>query len=469
MLTTIAIRRAPTLVHPRKAAVARMARAFRERTENSFALLGLFLYTEGLFPLLLQSGAPVTVAGPGAGDPALRAIILPIHAISLLLVLSRFRGSFAAAGRSKLTLAVVGLALLSVLWSDDAALTLRRSLSLTGTTAFGLYLATRYPPGRLLRMLGWTLVFTAVLSAVFALALPQYGISQTEHAGTWRGIFTHKNTLGRTMTLATMVCLLIWRDQSKRRWMPLVGAAFCTLMLMMSQSRSAMVTLGVVVALIFALPILRFRRSVAGPLLSALVFVVGTTGMLMAFHAATILAALGRDLTLTGRTDIWSMSLGLMSDRPWLGFGYWAFWRGWSGESWQVISALGWDVPHAHNGFVDLSLDVGIVGLVIFLAGFLIALRRAARGVPRAAGATGDWPLIFLIYFLLYNLTESAIMRSDLVWVLYVAVVCSAVRGREGSVERPASERDGVPSIAGPGRAMAGTATLGHLPGGIHA
>ena len=104
----------------------------------------------------------------------------------------------------------------------------------------------------------------------------------------------------------------------------------------------------------------------------------------MAFFAATALIVvwpdflftlLGKDVTLTGRTGIWSAVLDSIAKRPLLGYGYQAFWLGLEGESYRVILAVSWVLAQAQNGFLDVTLEMGIAGLTIVLLVFGFAFR----------------------------------------------------------------------------------------------
>jgi O-antigen ligase len=114
---------------------------------------------------------------------------------------------------------------------------------------------------------------------------------------------------------------------------------------------------------------------------------------------------------------------------PWLGYGYGAFWAGgWSGESAHVslwVSRFANDpvVVHAHNGFLDLLLDLGLLGLATFALGFSLATLRAVYWVRATRTAAGLWPLVYLTFILLYNFTESSILQhNNVFWILYVTV-----------------------------------------------
>src|SRR4029077_5209380 len=95
----------------------------------------------------------------------------------------------------------------------------------------------------------------------------------------------------------------------------------------------------------------------------------------------------------------------------------------------RINEMVGWDTPHSHNGYIDLTLSLGLLGLSLYLAGCLVAMRRAV-GFLRADGARESmWPLAYMSFTLLNQLSESSIFASNtILWVLYVAAACSVTR-----------------------------------------
>ena len=88
-----------------------------------------------------------------------------------------------------------------------------------------------------------------------------------------------------------------------------------------------------------------------------------------------LFSLLGKDVTLTGRTGIWSAVTDSIAKRPLLGYGYQAFWLGLEGESYRVILTVSWVLAQAQNGFLDVMLEMGVAGLVIVLFVFGFAFR----------------------------------------------------------------------------------------------
>ena len=166
------------------------------------------------------------------------------------------------------------------------------------------------------------------------------------------------------------------------------------------------------------------------PFFTVVVLVGGTIALWASSDSEGLFGALGRDVTLSGRTLIWNAVLEQIWPHPWLGYGYGAFWLGWAGESGQVwlsiVTLLGFVPPHSHNGFLDLWLVLGLLGVYVFAFGFLLAFLRAISCARVSRTTEGLWPLTYMTFMLMYNLTESAILQNhNVFWVLYVAIVLS--------------------------------------------
>jgi O-antigen ligase len=134
-----------------------------------------------------------------------------------------------------------------------------------------------------------------------------------------------------------------------------------------------------------------------------------------------ILMMLGKNSSLSGRTDIWSMVWGKFLERPWLGYGYSAFWMGKDGaQSAGIWEALRWAVPHSHNGFLDILVQVGAVGLIMFFVGYILFFREALRCARASKTILGLFPLLYLTFMILFNCSEGSIIREEnMFWVLY--------------------------------------------------
>ncbi len=113
-------------------------------------------------------------------------------------------------------------------------------------------------------------------------------------------------------------------------------------------------------------------------------------------------------MTLTGRVPLWQILISDIQQHPWLGAGFAAYWS--PERVYQVEQIVGWSAPSAHNGFVEELLNTGIVGLTILLAFFFCAMLVAVRAV-RQGDPLGWLAILFLLYYVLLNLTNSLIQE----------------------------------------------------------
>ena len=352
------------------------------------------------------------------------AVLLPLYAVLGLLILTCPIGFARAAWRGKLALALVGVAAFSTLWSGRPELTLSRSISLLAPTAVGVFIAVRYTPPELVRLLAFALGIPAVLSVIVALVLPGYGISTIEYGSAWVGVYGNKNGFGRAMALAMVVFVLLALDVKRHRKLAWLGAAGALGLVVLARAAASLVVSAALLGLIPLFRSLRWRFTTTVGVWTICILLGAILLTLFVSNAEPVLAVIGRDVTLTGRTQIWAAVMSSIADHPWLGYGFNAFWQEWSGPSATVLEAVGWEAPHSHNGFLDLWLDLGLLGLITLILGLGSGVRAGiarARTTDRAADL---WPLVFLTYLVLINLSEAAILKQhSLFWVLYVAIL----------------------------------------------
>jgi O-antigen ligase len=126
---------------------------------------------------------------------------------------------------------------------------------------------------------------------------------------------------------------------------------------------------------------------------------------------------------LTGRTEIWSAVVAVIPQRPILGYGYSGFWLGASPESLAINQVMrGW-VMYSHNGYLEMQLNLGMVGSLLTFAFLGIALKRALSFSKQRQDGIGIWPLAFLFYFILHNLGECTILIQDIEWAVCVSCI----------------------------------------------
>ena len=223
--------------------------------------------------------------------------------------------------------------------------------------------------------------------------------------------------------LATLIWLfLAWTG--RRRTIPLLFLGLAIMLVLLAGSATALV---ITVTMVGLIPLLKTLRRDA-----RLTVVFGCVGVLMAGSTLLFLVPsldalagmVGRDVTLTGRTGIWLAVALMIGERPWLGYGYETFWLRDFPFRLPVDAATGYGSPHAHNGFLEVALALGFLGLFLFLFLLLRGTDRAVRLLRTEGGSLGLWPLVYLGFLGLYNLTEvTALGRLSICWVLLVTTL----------------------------------------------
>jgi O-antigen ligase len=279
------------------------------------------------------------------------------------------------------------------------------------------------------------MLILALATIVVTVLVPQYGLDVSPgHASDWRGVFTQKNACGRAMVFATAIALAMGEFNFARSF----GLLVFLFVLVMSGSRSFWLIEFCLIAFAGVLALVKRhdRESraiivVGGLVLAAFVIALGV------FAAPLILTAMGRDVTLTGRSGIWLEAWHAITKRPLMGYGFSAFWLGLKGESFNVIAALGFVVLHAHNGFLELWLEIGGVGLAVFVISYLRACRCAWRIIRTRDLERAAWPMYVLLLILLGDMDENTLLiYNGLFWILYVTALVNLEMMLRDSPER---------------------------------
>ena len=376
-----------------------------------------------------SQGWQCPIFGYGTTEPAsdsglIRLIYYPVYACGVGLAVFAWRRLLGAAWRTPLLLALIGMCLVSMIWSIDPDTTLRRFVAMLMTSACAYALAARFSWRRLSEVLALTFTFLAFASIVMVVLFPDKGRMTDLFPGAWRGVYDEKNNLGATMAIGFVSAVAAaLHNPSRWRWWA-GAAAVMAFLVLMSTSKTALLSLLIGVAVIAALWVAR-----RGPVMAILVsWGVASTLVTLAGVILTapglLFSLLGKDATLTGRTFIWDGIMRQIATRPNTGFGYGVVWT--TEDRWaplaKIVAIAGFRPYHAHSSWLEVWLALGIGGLVLWAAVFaqtwLKALWRAIKGDG------GYFALPFLAMFSIESLTESMTLAwNDLRWCLVVLVI----------------------------------------------
>lgn len=319
-------------------------------------------------------------------------------------------------------LLILSIVFLSVFWSVSPSLSLQRFFALTGTTIFGYYLALRYNYKEILSILVKVFGFIFILSFIFILFFPTMGVETSVNVGSWRGIFVTKNTLGRYAVIGFLVMILYILQKEYYSKIGINRAYFylmlSIILLIGSRSSTSLLIMLIIIIAIFSSRLLFINIFLR---LSIVLFsTVGLIILIVLFDdKINIYEVLGKDSTLTGRTELWDLIWLQISSKYWFGYGYSAFWQ--SSYSGNITRFLNWGPTSAHNGILDIWLQLGIFGVFIvllsFFKNFIISLKRLFS----CKDYESFIPPIFLFIIALNNITESSfLVHNSLFWILYV-------------------------------------------------
>jgi O-antigen ligase len=342
-------------------------------------------------------------------------------------------------------LILLGFMLLSVGWSDIPGVTFRRWIKELGAVAMAFLLLTERSPCEAVQsVLRRTVYILIPFSVLLIKYFHDFGVNYDRWTGEiqWVGVTVQKNGLGRLCMIAAFFLVWTWASRRDQR-QPLVakyqnlfeGILFLmTIWLlkgpsMWAASATAIVCLCVGLA---AFGVLRWMTMhgihlgtgtcvviIAGVMILGVItpLVGGTT-------VGQVTSLVGRNATLTGRTDIWAGLIPEVQERPFLGSGFSSFWTPHN----RAIHIGG----EAHNGYLDVWLGLGFVGLLVTLIFLLSCSFKAAR----AMGNDYEWGsfcLCLLLMASLHNWSESSfdsLNRHLMTIVLFVTVSVSMNRQR---------------------------------------
>ena len=337
---------------------------------------------------------------------------------------------------------------LSLTWTIDINRSFHAVYVLIAASLSAAGLAIMYSREKIFRLLLWFAGLTALASLIAVILFPKAAITQIFYlAGTWRGVFSHKNYMGSVMAFANGLFLYSFLRGYARYPVAILSAVFYLLTLflvVMSQSATGLITLillnGLTLGYFAWLKWGKFLHRKHYVWLAAL---SAFTGAAVLLNLKPLLALIGKSPGLTGRVPLWQYLLQeVVSKRPWLGYGPETLWYE---RAFQVASgeAAGWGmiVVNSHSGYMDILVYLGVIGLTIFSGVVIQAVVRALRSALRAAASTGFLPLLVLAYVLVANTTISYFLEFESFhWVLLVLVLFIRTSSQDLNLDLGASK-----------------------------
>jgi exopolysaccharide production protein ExoQ len=392
--------------------------------ERAFAVFAL-LYGSTAFIRLLMGADEYAAVGEDVLASPVKRILWPVTYLGAAYFLFKY---------DKLSLKILkkipSLALLvayiavSVLWSETRTVSILSVAALAGNTLIGLYFGVRYGVREFVRSLGWVFGTIALATLIARMVL---GNQALQVEGLWIGFFAQKNALGMNMSVGALVFFALARNENKRKLLYCCFCGLCAALVVLAQAMTCVVVLSLLASAMICWSFARRLRSNFSRTLFV-TLVLGCSAIFVVSHLDGILAVLGKSPDLTGRLEVWGILAWMAQDRPMLGYGYGGFWvfGGPAQTVWETLGRDPNDAIHGHNGYLELIVECGIVGLGLLLWFLFTVFRRAwSYGIT-----TRDiWPISLVLFLCFYNLGDTTFAaRNNICWLILVAVTVQLVR-----------------------------------------
>lgn len=411
------------------------------RTSKALWLPVIYIWAVGSRPVSdwLSMGPTAGTNVQLEGSPVDRAFFAILLLAAVCVLVYRGRKVFKCLSANWPIVIYFVFCLLSVLWSDFPGVAFKRWTKAVEDLLMILIVLTDGQPIAALRRLfsrtGFVLIPVSLLLIKY---YPNLGRGYDEWTGEQllTGVTTNKNMLG----VITLVLLLgvVWRllgllqseetPPHRRRHLLAQGAMFALGVYLLIITHSATSTLCFVLgAFVMLATSLRFVKRHAAAVHALVLSIVIVSGSLVLFGGeASAAHALGRNATLTGRTDIWAAVIPL-APNPVVGAGFESFWL--SPHVHERLAEIfpGLPLNEAHDGYIEVYLELGWVGVSLIALILLDGYRRSVSAFRREP-AVGRLLIAYVLCAMLYSVAEAGFRMMDPIWIFFLLAVIEASR-----------------------------------------
>jgi O-antigen ligase len=390
-------------------------------------------------------------------NPVERNILLALIGIGLIVLAFRGRRTLAVMRMNWPMLLFFGYAAASLVWSDYPDIAFKRWVKALGDLVIVTIVVTDPSPGLAVKRLLARASFVLVPASILVI---KYFPAMGHTYGRWDGrrhvigIAEDKNMLG--LTCLVLGIAAVWRVRQalrERNYRQLAAHGMIALMVvwlfLKANSMTSMACFAVAVVIIglTSSPTLRQRRILVHSTIVALM--AFAFAVLFLSVGSSLVESVGRDTTLTGRTALWRQLPG-MSPNVLLGAGFESFWLG--PRITRLWAIFVWEPNEAHNGFLEVFLNLGIVGVLLLALVIFVGYRNAfclLRNDPDA----GSLRVTYVVVGLTYSFTEAGFRMMSPVWISFVLgamafpAARAAVATRARAVAPPANRIPAMSSV----------------------
>ena len=323
--------------------------------------------------------------------------------------------------------------LLSAVWSQYPAISFRFGIQLTATVLIAIAMASTTSAR----------AFSRALFGVFSLAMLTsilFGDVRSD-TGAWLGIYGSKNALAGEAATYVIVCTSQILDRTAsngHRVLAVLGLMIGAMLLLLAQSTGALIVVPPALFLLFSL-LLIYRLSVVQRLVAMTfaVLLAAMMALLVTIYADALLDLLlettGKDVTLTGRTDLWRIARELIAERPFFGIGYQAFWvKGYAPAEvlWYNFAIESRSGFNFHNTYLSNAVEIGVIG--VFLQVVVLYGAALATGLWALRTRLAEASLLFVLVAMIVMLSFVEVNVFFQFSLRTVIVICAFVYAMRG-------------------------------------
>jgi exopolysaccharide production protein ExoQ len=390
----------------------------------------------------LQLNASVSLAQQYTEGSPLDAGVFGALIVAGLLVLNHRSSQVRRFLRSNVPILIfLAYCALSIVWSETPFIALKRwSKSIGDLVMVMVVLTDQHPMAATKRLFARGAFLLLPISVLFIVCYPSIGsaYSPEDMMVLYLGVTSTKNMLGMISMIFGLASLWSFMGVLENRGMPhrarhlfvhalMIGTAIWLIVKADSMtSLSCLFLAGTVLVLSSQRWVIRWPKSVHAIVSSAIALPVGA---LFISTMGTLVQSLGRNSTLTGRTAIWRAVL-LQHTNPVIGTGFESFWMGNRLQTVWNLSVHG--IQEAHNGYLELYLNLGFVGLCLLGVLIVTGYRRAITSFRRNPDE-GRIRLAILTAALIFSLTEAGFRMLSPIWLAFLLAISNTHSGSQDS------------------------------------
>jgi len=388
-----------------------------ERFYSNFtlAIFTIFLFFI-FFGTKMPFGEKITEAeNIGTSNIVNQIVFGSLFMFSIILLIPKRKELFKLIGKEKFFTIFLLWCIITALWSNYAFVSIKRYIQYLTTVTLSLSVLLHVKDTKqLINVFKIILGGYLLISLLTILTIP----GAKDRFGIWRGVAAHKNILGQTSLLALIFFTAIYNKEQSLKSKALITSLIIIglVLLFGSKSSSSIFTFLIIfiLALTFMVDVI-FKPIGIGKTVSFLtVFIFSILFVLIILEVPEVLESIvggaGKDLTLTGRVDLWADIWLDTKKHLLLGAGFQGFWVIESVKVEQLFEIYPWLPTQAHNGYLDIINELGIIGIILFS---FILINYFAMLAKSKNKQIWKW---FIVAALIINFTESAFIRPKVVF-----------------------------------------------------